>query len=36
MGYTYRHSAAPEDLIFTSALFEGYPADTADHPGGDG
>lgn len=26
MGYTYRHSAAPDDLIFVSALFEGYPA----------
>lgn len=25
MGYTYRHSAAPQGLIFTSALFEGYP-----------
>ena len=27
MGFTYRHSAAPEDLIFTSGLFEGTPAD---------
>ena len=27
MGYTYRHSAAPEGVIFTSALFEGEPAD---------
>jgi len=26
MGYTYRHSAAPADLIFTSAVFEGEPA----------
>lgn len=26
MGYTYRHSAAAPDLIFTSALFEGIPA----------
>ncbi|MGB7335137.1 MAG: UDP-N-acetylmuramate dehydrogenase [Salaquimonas sp.] len=25
MGYTYRHSAAAADLIFTSALFEGAP-----------
>lgn len=24
MGYAYRHSSAPADLIFTSALFEGY------------
>jgi UDP-N-acetylmuramate dehydrogenase len=27
MGYEYRHSSAPKDLIFTSALFEGYPED---------
>ena len=27
MGYAYRHSAAPAGLIFTSALFEGYPED---------
>ena len=27
MGYTYRHSDAPEDVIFTSALFEGVPED---------
>ncbi len=27
MGYTYRHSAAPEDLIFTEGVFEGEPAD---------
>jgi UDP-N-acetylmuramate dehydrogenase len=27
MGYAYRHSSAPKDLIFTSALFEGYPED---------
>ncbi len=27
MGYTYRHSDAPADLIFTSAVFEGDPAD---------
>jgi UDP-N-acetylmuramate dehydrogenase len=25
MGYAYRHSSAPADLIFTSAIFEGYP-----------
>src|SRR5690606_17560867 len=27
MGYAYRHSAAPAGLIFTSAVFEGYPED---------
>jgi UDP-N-acetylmuramate dehydrogenase len=27
MGFTYRHSAAPEDLIFTEAVFEGVPAE---------
>jgi len=26
MGFTYRHSSAPEDLIFTDALFAGPPA----------
>jgi UDP-N-acetylmuramate dehydrogenase len=25
MGYRYRHSAAPAGLIFTSAIFEGFP-----------
>ncbi|MEW9804913.1 UDP-N-acetylmuramate dehydrogenase [Mesorhizobium sp. ZMM04-5] len=25
MGYSYRHSTAPSDLIFVSAVFEGYP-----------
>jgi UDP-N-acetylmuramate dehydrogenase len=29
MGFTYRHSAAPEDLIFTSGTFTGPPADRA-------
>lgn len=29
MGYSYRHSMAGEDLIFTSVLFEGYPEDKA-------
>jgi UDP-N-acetylmuramate dehydrogenase len=29
MGYTYRHTAAPDDLIFTDALFEGPPAESA-------
>lgn len=27
MGYAYRHSSAAADLIFTSAVFEGYPED---------
>lgn len=27
MGYTYRHSAAPDDLIFTEGVFAGEPAD---------
>jgi UDP-N-acetylmuramate dehydrogenase len=27
MGYSYRHSSAPGDLIFTSAVFEGYRED---------
>ena len=27
MGYAYRHSSAAKDLIFTSAVFEGYPED---------
>ncbi|MGB8817101.1 MAG: UDP-N-acetylmuramate dehydrogenase [Rhizobiaceae bacterium] len=30
MGYAYRHSSAPKDLIFTSALLEGYTADKAE------
>ena len=29
MGFTYRHSAAPEDLIFTEAVFTGPVADRA-------
>ena len=29
MGFTYRHCAAPADLIFTEALFEGRPGDPA-------
>ncbi len=29
MGYSYRHSAASEGLIFTSAIFEGYPEEKA-------
>jgi len=27
MGFTYRHTAAPDDLIFTDALFEGPPTE---------
>jgi len=27
MGFTYRHSAVPDDVIFTAALFEGTPTD---------
>jgi UDP-N-acetylmuramate dehydrogenase len=27
MGWTYRHSAAPDDLVFVSALVEGVPED---------
>ena len=27
MGFTYRHTAAPDNLIFTDALFEGPPAE---------
>ncbi|MGN7293367.1 UDP-N-acetylmuramate dehydrogenase [Rhizobium sp. SAFR-030] len=29
MGYSYRHSAAPADLIFTHAVFEGFADDRA-------
>lgn len=29
MGFTYRYCAAPADLVFTSALFEGKPEDKA-------
>jgi UDP-N-acetylmuramate dehydrogenase len=29
MGFTYRHSAVPEDVIFTQATFEGRPGDPA-------
>ncbi|MCX5497139.1 UDP-N-acetylmuramate dehydrogenase [Kaistia dalseonensis] len=29
MGFTYRHTAAPDDLIFTEAVFQGEPADPA-------
>ncbi len=27
MGFTYRHSTAPDDLVFTEALFQGRPGD---------
>ncbi len=30
MGYSYRHSKAPKQLIFTGAVFEGVPADRID------
>ena len=29
MGFTYRHSSVPDDVIFTEALFEGTPGDSA-------
>ncbi|HEY8581191.1 MAG TPA: UDP-N-acetylmuramate dehydrogenase, partial [Beijerinckiaceae bacterium] len=29
MGFSYRHSEAPADVIFTSALFQGRPGDPA-------
>jgi UDP-N-acetylmuramate dehydrogenase len=29
MGFTYRHCSAPDDVIFTEALFEGRPGDPA-------
>ena len=29
MGYAYRHSAAPDDLIFTDGGLRGHPADRA-------
>jgi UDP-N-acetylmuramate dehydrogenase len=28
MGFTYRHSQIPDDVIFTSALFQGRPGDS--------
>jgi UDP-N-acetylmuramate dehydrogenase len=30
MGYSYRHSAAPEDLVFTAAVLQGRPGDPDD------
>jgi UDP-N-acetylmuramate dehydrogenase len=29
MGFTYRHCAVPDDVIFTEALFQGTPGDAA-------
>lgn len=29
LGYTYRHCGAPDDVIFTQALFQGFPGDPA-------
>jgi UDP-N-acetylmuramate dehydrogenase len=29
MGFSYRHSSAPEDVIFTGAVFQGRPGDPA-------
>jgi UDP-N-acetylmuramate dehydrogenase len=29
MGFTYRHCGAPDDVIFTQALFQGAPGDRA-------
>ena len=30
MGFSYRHSSAPEDVIFTRAAFQGRPGDPAE------
>ena len=30
MGFSYRHSQAPEDVIFTQAAFQGRPGDRED------
>jgi UDP-N-acetylmuramate dehydrogenase len=30
MGYTYRHSSAPNDIVFTSAMMRGKPADKVE------
>jgi UDP-N-acetylmuramate dehydrogenase len=29
MGFSYRHSAAPDDVVFTEALFQGRPGEPA-------
>jgi UDP-N-acetylmuramate dehydrogenase len=36
MGFAYRHSSAPPDVIFTSALFQGRPWRSGRDPGRDG
>ncbi|HLH48233.1 MAG TPA: UDP-N-acetylmuramate dehydrogenase [Roseiarcus sp.] len=30
MGFSYRHSSAPDDVIFTQAVFQGRPGEPAD------
>ncbi len=30
MGFSYRHSDAPDDVVFTSAVFQGRPGDPAE------
>ncbi|MFL6834134.1 MAG: UDP-N-acetylenolpyruvoylglucosamine reductase, partial [Xanthobacteraceae bacterium] len=30
MHYSYRHCGAPEDIVFTEALFQGMPGDAAE------
>jgi len=30
MGFSYRHSSAPDDVLFTSALFQGTPGDQSE------
>jgi len=30
LGYAYRHSGAPDDIIFTEALYQGRPGDPAE------
>ena len=34
--YSYRHCGAPEDFIFTEALFQGEPGEPDEDPRGDG
>jgi UDP-N-acetylmuramate dehydrogenase len=29
MGFAYRHSSAPDDIVFTTAIFQGRPGDAA-------
>ncbi len=33
MGFSYRHSSAPEDIVFTGAAFQGRPGDPAEITG---